>query len=163
MDFLNNGNLTAWLQLLFIINGGIYALYLLRQSNQDKRNKLVLEILDRFFGDSDVKTILYSVDQGRDIEQIRFGGSLELQADKTIKYIDYLGRLLKQGNLKKNDMDTFKYEIKRILESQAVQEYINWLKSIGVTLDYLKSFTYLNENETFFGQKTPLNEASKKW
>jgi hypothetical protein len=142
---ITKNNVTDWIQLLFIVFGGLYALYLLRQSNRDKRNKFVLDIIDRFFDDNEIKTILYSVDQGRDIDEIKFGGKLEHPADKTIKYIDYLGRLLKQGDLKQKDIVTFRYEIKRILESKGVQNYIEWLLLIGVNLDNLKNFDYLKQ------------------
>lgn len=147
MDYLKD-NLTNWLQLLFIATGGLYALYLLRQSVREKRNKMILDILDRFFGDLEIKKILYSVDQGLDTNEIKFGGKLEQQADKTIKYLDYIGRLIKQGELKRKDIGTFKYEIKRILNSSPVQEYIIWLKNIGVSLEHLNQLDYIKQMKT---------------
>ena len=63
-------------QLGFIVIGGIYALYLLRQSNRDKRNQLVLDVLDRFYEDDEIRMILYTVDHGLDTEEIRFNGRL---------------------------------------------------------------------------------------
>lgn len=136
-------SITDWIQLIFMLFAGIWAIYLLNKSNREKRNKLLLDILDRFMGDKDIKLILYSVDCGHDIEEIRFGGTLEQPADKTIKYIDYLGHLLKKNDLKESDISVFRYEIKRILNSPAVQEYISWLKRIGVSLENLDRFEYL--------------------
>jgi hypothetical protein len=84
MNFAQD-SLTDWLQLIFTILGGLYALYLLRQSHKDKRNQYVIEILNRLYNDKEIRTIIYSVDSGRNVNEIRFGGQLEQQADKTIQ------------------------------------------------------------------------------
>lgn len=139
-------SLTDWLQLAFTILGGLYALYLLRQSHKDKRNQYVIEILNRLYNDKEIRTIIYSVDSGRNVNEIRFGGQLEQQADKTIQYFDYIGYLIKEGNLKLNDIRPFRYEINRILNNGTVQEYINWLRTIGVTLEHLNYLTDNNAN-----------------
>lgn len=130
-------SLTDWIQLGFTVLGGLYALYLLRQSNKEKRNQFVLDILNRLYNDNEIRMIIYSVDSGQNLDEIRYQGKLEQQVDKTIQYFDYIGYLIKEGNLKLNDIRPFKYEINRILNNTKVIEYINWLRSIGVALDNL--------------------------
>ena len=141
---LGQDSLTDWIQLGFAVLAGIYALYLFRQSNREKRNQYVSDILNRFYNDTEIRTIIYAVDSGRNVNEIKFGGQYEQQADKTIKYLDYVGHLLKEGNLKQNDIKPFRYEIGRILKNGTVEKYINWLIQIGVSLenlDYLKKTT----------------------
>lgn len=136
---LAQDSLTDWIQILFTTTAGIFALFLFRQSNKEKRNKYVSDILNKFYGDTDIRTIIYSVDSGKNTKEIKFGGQFEQQADKTIQYFDYLGYLIKEGELKPKDLRPFKYEIKRVFNNETVQEYIEWLKTIGVTLDYLNN------------------------
>lgn len=132
-------SITDWLQIILTVIGGIYALWLLRQSNREKRNLYVAEIMNKFYDDTEIRTIIYAVDSGRNIEEIRFTGVLEQQADKTIKYLDYLGYLLDEGRLKTNDIKPFRYEITRLLKSPVIKNYINWLSQIGVSLENIDS------------------------
>ena len=136
---LAQDSLTDWIQILFTITAGIFALRLFQQSNKEKRNKYVADILNKFYGDNDIRKIIYSVDSGKNTKEIKFGGQLEQQADKTIQYFNYIGYLIKEEELKAKDLKPFKYEIKRVFNNDTVQEYIKWLKTIGVTLDYLDS------------------------
>lgn len=144
MNFAQD-SLTDWIQISFTVTAGLFALFLFRQSNKEKRNKYVYDILNRFYSDNEVRIIIYSVDSGQNVQEIKFMGKLEQQADKTIKYFDYIGYLIKEGDLKQNDISPFKYEINRVLNDKTVQEYIDWLKKIGVPLDNLK---YLKNNAT---------------
>ena len=143
---LAQDSLTDWIQLVFTIFGGLYALYLLRQSHKDRRNQYVVEILNRLYNDKEIRTIIYTVDSGRNVNEIRFGGIFEQQADKTIRYFDYIGYLIKEDNLKFTDIRPFRYEINRILNNVRVREYIDWLRTIGVTLEHLKYLTDNNAN-----------------
>ena len=88
---LAQDSLTDWIQLGFTVLAGLYALYLMRQSSKDKRNHYVADILNSLYNDNEMRTIIYSIDSGRNINEIRFGGQLEQQADKLIKYFDYIG------------------------------------------------------------------------
>ena len=127
-----------WLQVGFTIAAGIYVLYLFRQSNREKRSKHVYDIINWFYSDNEIRTIIYTVDSGHNVKEIKFKGLLELQADKTIKYFDYIGYLIKEGDLKQKDIRPLKYEIDRVLNKGTVQEDINWLRKIGVPLENLK-------------------------
>jgi hypothetical protein len=132
-------SITDWLQIILTVTGGIYALWLFRQSNKEKRNLYVAEIMNKFYDDIEIRTVIYAVDSGRDSDEIKFTGKLEQQADKTIKYLDYIGYLLEEGRLKTNDIKPFRYEITRLLKSDVVKKYIKWLSDIGVSLENLKS------------------------
>src|SRR5689334_17247333 len=98
MDFAKD-SLTNWTQLGFTVIAGLYALYLLRKSSKEKRNQYVVEILNRLYNDREIRTIIYAVDSGENIQEIRYLGNLEQQADKTIQYFDYIGYLIKENNL----------------------------------------------------------------
>jgi hypothetical protein len=138
---MGQDSLTDWIQLGLTILGGVYGLWLFRQSNQEKRNQYVAEIMNRFYDDKEIRTIVYAVDSGRDVCEIKFQGKLEKEADKTIKYLDYVGYLLKDKKLRRTDLRPFKYEMSRIFKNSTMQDYIKWLVEIGVSLenlDYLK-------------------------
>ena len=94
---LAKDSLTDWMHLAFTVLGGFYALYLLWKSNKEKKNRYILDILDRLYNDIEIRTIIYAVDSGKDVEEIKFGGKLEKEADKTIRYFDYLGYLQKKA------------------------------------------------------------------
>lgn len=130
-------SLTDWIQLIFEMIAGIYALILYRQSQKENRNKFILEILNRIYNDDDVRTIIYAVDRGENVNGIVHLGQLEKQADKTIKLFDYIGFLIKEGNIKSTDIKLFRYEINRVLSNTTVINYIDWLKRVGVPLDNL--------------------------
>lgn len=138
---LEKDSLTDWIQLIFSLIGGLYALYLFQRSIRDKRNQYVQEVLNGIYNDLEVRKVLYSVDTGTETDEIRFGGQLEKEADKTIRYFDYVGYLIKQGNIRRTDIEPFEYEINRILHNPIVLEYISWLRGIGVRLDYLQFLT----------------------
>jgi hypothetical protein len=144
LKFLGS-SITDWFQIVLTIVGGIYVLWLLRQSNKEKRNLYVAEIMNKFYDDIEIRTIIYAVDSGRDIEEIKFTGKLEQQADKTIKYLDYIGYLLAEGRLKTSDIKPFRYEITRLLKSGVVKKYIKWLSDIGVSLENLDSLEKIVE------------------
>jgi len=125
------------IQLIFTIAGGGYALFLFYQSNKEKRNQLVLDIYNGIYNDEDIRKILYTVDS-KDSSEIRFQGELEREADKTLRYFDFVGHLIKDKSLSKSDVSPFKYEIGRILKNKDVKEYIKWLEQIGIELNNLK-------------------------
>ena len=129
--------LTAWIQLGFTMVGGIYALYLLKQSHKDRKNQYVADILNQLYNDIEVRKIIYSVDSGQNVNEIRFRGALEQEADKTLHYFDYIGYLIKERKLRLKDTRPFKYEINRVLDNEKVHAYIKWLREIGVPLEYL--------------------------
>lgn len=132
--------LTSWIQLGFTFIAGIYALMLLKQSNKDKKTQFINDIFKQFYNDDEIKKLLYAVDSGNDDEEIKFGGKLEQEGDKTIRYLDYIGYLIKEKHLKRSDINAFNYEVKRILGNEYVKKYIeDWLKKLpNMNLDNLK-------------------------
>jgi hypothetical protein len=138
MEF-EKDSITDWLQLAFTFFGGLYGLFLLNQSNKDKKAQFINDVLNRLYNDAEVRAILYSVDSGKNVKEIKYLGELEMQADKTLRYLDYIGYLVKKRHLKKGDLKPFEYEISRILNNEEIRSYYdNWLQSIGVQLLYLK-------------------------
>jgi hypothetical protein len=125
------------IQLTFTVLGGGYALFLFYQSNKEKRNQLVLDIYNGIYNDEDIRKLLYTVDSG-DTSEIKFQGELERETDKTLRYFDFIGHLIKDKSLSKKDVAPFKYEIGRILKNNDVIEYIEWLERIGIELKNLK-------------------------
>lgn len=142
MNF-SQDSLTNWIQLGFTVIAGFYALILFQQTRREKRNQFILDILNRIHNDNEVRTIIYKVDRKEDLNEIRYLGRLEKEADKTIQYFDYIGFLIKEGNLKSTDIEPFRYEINRVISNETVKKYIKHLRDIGVPLDNL---CYLQDN-----------------
>lgn len=141
---LSPDSLTDWIQLMFTITAGLYALYLLKQSNKDKKAKFINEIYRRFYDDTEIRMVLYSIDSGKNQNEIGFGKKMEQETDKTLHFLNYIGYLIKVKHLNKSDICSFRYEINRILSNSEVKKYIDdWLRKIGVGLDnleYIKDF-----------------------
>lgn len=134
----NNSSITDWLQIGFGLIAASYALFLLRQSNREKRKQFILELYHHFYGDQEIRDVIYYVDGVEPDGRIKYQGQLEKQADKTIHYLDLVGQFIKNKSLRPRDVMKFKYEIGRILNHPEVVSYIGWLKTIGVHLVYLK-------------------------
>ena len=137
MNFTDS-SITDIIQMVFALIGGMYALFLLRQSNKEKRNQLMVDIYNGFYGDEEIRRILYAVDTGQGVNEIRFQGKLEREADKTLRFLDFVGHLIRQKSITKSSVAPFQYEIGRILKNQKVKEYIIWLETIGVNLENLQ-------------------------
>ncbi len=134
---MQNGSITDWIQLTFAVVGGIYALFLFRKANRERRTERVHGVLKSIYEDADISRILYAVDTNKETAEIRHLGKLERSADKTLRYLDYLGFLIDQDDLTLADLRPFTYEISRILAHKQIQRYIAWLRRIGVKLEYL--------------------------
>jgi hypothetical protein len=128
-------------QLLFTIIGVVSGITLFIQSNIEKKNTFILSIYDRFYNDVDIKKILYYVDRDEHLDKIKYLGEYEFEADKTLRFLDFIGKLVKDKQLKKNDIYSFKYEIGVILNNLEVKHYLQSLLDEGIILDNLE---YLN-------------------
>jgi hypothetical protein len=135
-----NINLTLdFAQLFFTICGGISALFLFYKSNQEKKNQLLLNIFDKFYNDKEINKVLYSLDKEENLDGIKYGGKLEIEIDKTLRFLDLIGQFLKDGQIKKRDLIAFKYEINCILSNATVMNYIEWLEKNGILLNNLNT------------------------
>ncbi len=135
---LADSSITDIIQTVFALAGGIYGLYLFKQSIREKRNQVLIEIFNRLYCDNEIRKIIYAVDTGKDVSEIKFQGKLEKEIDKTLRFLDFIGHLIKDKSIRKKDIDTFRYEIGRILENEEVIKYIKWMKTIGVSLENLE-------------------------
>lgn len=145
-----NFNLTLDLaQLIFTVLGGIYALFLFKRSNQEKKNELLLSIFDKFYNDKEINKILYILDKEDNPKGIEFGGELEKEIDKTLRFLDLVGKLLRDNQINKNDLIAFKYEINCILNNSKVKDYFKWLENNGIVLNNIKLLQSELKNNLF--------------
>lgn len=100
-------------QVLFTLIAGVYAIFLFHKANKEKRDRFILEIYDRFYGDHEIREVLYYVDRNENLGKIGFKMELERQADKTIKFLDFIGHQLKQKQIRTRDINSFIYEFIR--------------------------------------------------
>lgn len=126
-------------QLIFTIVGGIYALVLFKQSYIEKKNQFLIDIYDKFYNNKEINEILYSIDKEKQLGEIRYGGKLEIAADKTLRFLDLIGQLIKDKQLTKRDIQGFKYEINIILNNAEIIKYLEWLEETGVVLHNIKT------------------------
>ncbi|UKT66021.1 hypothetical protein [Pedobacter mucosus] len=136
------------LQLLATVIGGLFALLLLNKSNQDKRLTHLLSIFNKLYNDPDIAKALYAIDKRIGLNELAAKqitdkynvASLEMETDKLLKYLDFVGALLKAKKIKCKDLEPFGYEFKIIKENTDLIAYRKYLKTIDVklnNLDYL--------------------------
>jgi hypothetical protein len=82
-------------ELLFTMIGVVYGIILFFKSNIEKKNSFVFKIYDKFYNDKDISKIIYYVDRDLNLDKIKFNGDLEIEADKTLRLLDLIGKLLK--------------------------------------------------------------------
>lgn len=137
------------LQLLTTIVGGAYAVFLFRRSNIEKRHSFILSIYDRLYNDVNISKVLYAADYQKGLEKLkdklthRKPGDVELEneLDRALRYLDFIGSLLRQRMIRKTDLAPFEYAIGTILSEKTIVEYIDYQKEIKVNfdnLDYLR-------------------------
>ena len=139
-------NVLTSFQLGFTILGGGYALFQLVKSNKEKKTAFIFSIFNRIYDDKEISSVLYAADKNEGLDELQKKvlnkdiktAFLEKETDKTLHFLNYIGRLIKDNHIDKKDLTTFTYEIKTILENEIIRDYISYLKSIKVNLDNLK-------------------------
>lgn len=141
--------LISSLQLLATCLGGLFAVLLLRQSNKEKKLSFISNIFERLYDDESIVKVLYAADKDEGLEEIKqkvllhieSKVELEMEVDKTLRYLDYVGSLVKGKYLSAKDLTPFKYEICVVLNNEDIMGYWEHLNTIKITfnnLDYLK-------------------------
>jgi hypothetical protein len=126
-------------QLAFTIIGVVSGVVLFIKSNLEKKNLFIINIYDRFYNDKDISKILYYADKELNCNKICYDGEFERETDKTLRFLDLIGQLIKDRHLNKNDIHIFKYEIEIILNNVEVRNYLKTLLQAGVVLKNLDS------------------------
>ena len=134
---LEKDSITNWLLVIFNFVAGVFALYLFKKSNNEKKKKYIFDILGILYNDHEIRSIIYSVDSGINTNEIRFQGALEKEADKTLQYFNHIGYLISLKDLNKSDLKPFKYEIQRVLNNNIVRDYIIWLENHDKKLEFI--------------------------
>lgn len=132
----------SMLQFLATVVGGAFALYLLMRANKEKRQFTILNIFDKVYGDTDMVAVLYAADKNQGLKKL--GEKLDLknpetvrlekETDKILRYFDFIGALLKSGQLKEKDLAPFAYELDVVLFHPTINRYIEHLRTTGVNL-----------------------------
>ncbi|QPH40574.1 hypothetical protein [Pedobacter endophyticus] len=141
---LNSVNI-ALLELIATVIGGLFALLLLYRGNQDKKLTQLLNIYDRLYSDPDIAKALYAIDKGSGLEELASKqvsekyhvAALEMETDKLLKYLDFIGALVKTKKLSLKDLKPFSYELSIINDNVQLTAYRNYLSSIKVNLNNL--------------------------
>lgn len=125
----------------------ILAFIIFRQQSKEKRVKDMFNLFSQIYNDNDFIKVLYYTDNNNNNGSIAHGGDLEKEADKSIKYLNYLGTLLQNRSIEMVDVLSYGYEFERIIKNEEVKEYIKWLKIYKVKLDGLDYFISILENK----------------
>lgn len=127
-------------QLLCTLVGGMFALYLFWQSNREKRQSFVVTLYDKLYNDPEIRSLLYALDKEQDLAEINPRKKLEQAADKTLRFLDFVGGLIKNGSLRRHDIYSFEYEL-QLLKHQALQQYQRHVMAHHVQLNNLEYVT----------------------
>ena len=129
-------NYIDYVEPICSIIGVGYGIYLFKKNNRLKHFENIEKMMNIFYNDEEIRTVLYAVDSGNS-EEIYFGKSLEKEGDKTITKLNVIGYQLYSKNISIQDVEILQFEILKILENETVIEYIKWLKNWGLKLDYI--------------------------
>jgi hypothetical protein len=138
--FMSPETTISLIQLICTIFGGLFALFLFWQSNREKRQSFVATLYDKLYNDAEIRALLYALDKEKGLEEIKPNKALEQAADKTLRFLDFVGGLLKNGTLRPRDIASFRYEV-NLVSLGPLQEYITHLRENGVHLDNIDYVT----------------------
>ncbi|THF53016.1 hypothetical protein E6C50_02065 [Flavobacterium supellecticarium] len=145
-------NLENWfdlLQFVCALAAGGFALYLFYISNKERRRSFMFNIFEKLYNDHEIRDVLYAVDKRRGFEALEEKLNnktidevpLERALDKTLRYFDFVGSLVRQKLLDKSDIQSMKLEISEVVNYPTIKRYIDYHIEIGINyndLFYLK-------------------------
>lgn len=110
----------------------------------------MLDIYDRMYNDLEIREVIYAVDKRTGLEplQLKIDNKtieevpLEREVDKTLRYLDFIGSLVKQRLLTVDDIQSLRFEIREILTFPTIVDYYNY--HIGIKINY-DNLLYLKE------------------
>ncbi|MGN1196044.1 MAG: hypothetical protein ACI4TA_00400 [Acetatifactor sp.] len=148
-------DITAIISVVLAIIGGVFAYYQWRKSNALRRAEYINELTEKIRTDKDIRDTVYILDYGDKwyCREFHKSGKKELRMDKTLSYFSYICYLKKQKIIYDKEFDFFRYEIKRILVNDQIQDYFynlyHFANKNGEPITFKHLFDYGEELKVF--------------
>lgn len=145
------------ISVVLVIIGGVFGYYQWRRNDLLKRAGYINELTEKIRSDKYMRDVVYMLDYEKEWYSPQFHGCgrLELMVDKTLSYFSYICYLERYKIITDKEFDFFKYEIKRILYNEQIQDYFYNLYHYSKKFSTPFTFKYLFE----YGEKQGLFDA----
>lgn len=137
--------------LVLTFLGLLFTGFQLMQTKKINRASLVKEMYFNLYNDQELRDIFYKIEWSEYKSTDRFnleGDEEERKVDKLLSFFDIICNMYYRGVLTKKDMEVFSYEMMRVYEHPAVQEYLefleDWQKSQNIGESYVNLKKYCN-------------------
>jgi len=139
--------------LILTFFGLLFTGFQLMQTKKINRAGLVKELYLNLYNDQELRDIFYKIEWSEYRSTDRFkleGNEEERKVDKLLSFFDIICNMFYRGVLTKKDMKVFSYEMMRVYEHPAVQEYLDsledWQKSQNIGESYVNLKKYCRAN-----------------
>jgi len=128
--------------------GIIFAGIQMRQTTKINRANLVKELYFTLYNDKELRKIFYKIEWSSydNSEWKKLDEEEEQCVDKLLTFFDIVCNMYGRKVLIKQDMDIFSYEMRRVYEHPAIQEYLtflsNWQRKRGLGENYISYKKY---------------------
>jgi hypothetical protein len=139
--------------VIFTAVGVFLAMFQLRNGAKVQRAQFLLETTDRYFSDSEVRSLFYDIDYGElhiefeyNNHKLKYaqptnfwrrkefvgkflGSKEERLLDNLLYTLDTIGRVLDMGVLTEDEAKLFAFQASRVWEDDSVKEYREWVNN----------------------------------
>lgn len=132
--------------------GIIFAGIQIQQTTKINRANLVKELYFTLYNDTELREIFYKIEwSSYDCSEWKKLDKKEEQyVDKLLTFFDIVCNMYDRKVLMKQDIDIFSYEMRRVYEHPAIQEYLvflsNWQIKKGLGENYISYKKYCRNN-----------------
>jgi hypothetical protein len=111
---------------MFILIGGVFALFQWRVSTKLKRAEYLDQIIVKLRFDKEIADTMYIIDYNYSWYNESFHGNdkLEYAIDKLLSFLNYICYLYEMKNVSKKEFKILQYELNRACISSCVQSYL---------------------------------------
>lgn len=144
----------AFVKLVFVVVGGMFALIKWNENTKLKRAEFVDKTLEKIRNDKDIRGLFYDIEYGKPWYNQEFHESdKEKQVDKALAYFSYVCYLRKYNLIKKKEFVFFEYEVARIASNSDFVKYMfnlyHFSKKNNVTISFNYLFIYCKDKRYF--------------
>jgi len=123
------GDILTAIGIIVATIGLVFAGLQLRQNTLVQRAQFLLNITERYFADSDVRSLYYKLDSYEFVLNLDsfIGSTEERLLDQLLYNFDIIGRMVKMGAVTISEVQILAYQASRVLNNPEVQKYLEWL------------------------------------
>ncbi|HEY0605601.1 MAG TPA: hypothetical protein VGD58_21945 [Herpetosiphonaceae bacterium] len=123
------GDIFTLVGLLFAGVSLLVTAYQLRINSRVQKAQFLLDITDRYFSDSEIRSLFYKLDHREFVfDENNVRGNNELRTlDKLLYILDVIGRMVRMKTITVEEVNILRFQILRVLDNHETNKYLNWL------------------------------------